>query len=224
MKNKILSNKGITLIALVITIIVLLILVGIVIAALTGENGILSRATEARAANALGEAKDKCALIAADATEEYYKATYVSNNSNLSAIAQSSRCVGSIPNNPSARNTATYSHISGTNDYFASYDGQFEAGEEDATYIANNTTNYTVDKAQLDRLSIATITDTTNGSNYWLASRFLNANSSATMFLVHVVDSSGGLNQRGTCNVYSNGGQPTYSCTMRIVPSHNSKV
>ena len=34
-------NKGITLIALVITIIVLLILAGISIASLTGENGIL---------------------------------------------------------------------------------------------------------------------------------------------------------------------------------------
>ena len=41
-------NKGITLIALVITIIVLLILAGITIAALSGENGILIRATEAR--------------------------------------------------------------------------------------------------------------------------------------------------------------------------------
>ena len=84
MKNKILSNKGITLIALVITIIVLLILVGIVIAALTGENGILSRATEVRAANALGEAKDKCALIAAEEAEEYYKTTYVNQTGTYS--------------------------------------------------------------------------------------------------------------------------------------------
>ena len=36
------NNKGITLIALVITIIVLLILAGISIAMLTGENGILT--------------------------------------------------------------------------------------------------------------------------------------------------------------------------------------
>ena len=37
-------NKGITLIALVITIIVLLILAGISIAMLTGDNGILNKA------------------------------------------------------------------------------------------------------------------------------------------------------------------------------------
>ena len=46
MKRK--SNKGITLIALVITIIVLLILAGVTIAALSGDNGILKRATEAK--------------------------------------------------------------------------------------------------------------------------------------------------------------------------------
>ena len=42
------SNKGITLIALVITIIVLLILAGVSIATLTGQNGILTRAQDAK--------------------------------------------------------------------------------------------------------------------------------------------------------------------------------
>ena len=42
------SNRGITLIALVITIIVLLILAGISIAMLTGENGILTKADRSR--------------------------------------------------------------------------------------------------------------------------------------------------------------------------------
>lgn len=42
------KNKGITLIALVITIIVLLILAGVAIATLTGENGLLNRATDAK--------------------------------------------------------------------------------------------------------------------------------------------------------------------------------
>ena len=42
------SNKGITLIALVITIVVLLILAAVSIATLTGENGILTRANDAK--------------------------------------------------------------------------------------------------------------------------------------------------------------------------------
>lgn len=42
------KNKGITLIALIITIIILLILAGISIATLTGQNGLLTKATEAK--------------------------------------------------------------------------------------------------------------------------------------------------------------------------------
>ena len=41
------QNKAITLIALIITIIILLILAGISIASLTGENGILKKASSA---------------------------------------------------------------------------------------------------------------------------------------------------------------------------------
>ena len=47
MKNRKRQQKGITLIALVITIIVLLILAGVSIIVLTGDNGILTRASEA---------------------------------------------------------------------------------------------------------------------------------------------------------------------------------
>ena len=48
MKENLKKTKGITLIALVITIIVLLILAGVSIAMLTGENGILSQAQKAK--------------------------------------------------------------------------------------------------------------------------------------------------------------------------------
>jgi type II secretory pathway pseudopilin PulG len=48
MKDKLKQMKGITLIALVITIIVLLILASVSIATLTGENGILTKATTAK--------------------------------------------------------------------------------------------------------------------------------------------------------------------------------
>ena len=56
MKNKLKEqlkiNKGITLIALVITIIVLLILAGVTIATLTGDNGILTKAQNSKEKNA----------------------------------------------------------------------------------------------------------------------------------------------------------------------------
>ena len=46
MRLEIKQEKGITLIALAITIIVLLILAGVTIATLTGNTGILTKATE----------------------------------------------------------------------------------------------------------------------------------------------------------------------------------
>ena len=52
------EQKGITLVALVITIIVLLILAGVTIAALSGPNGILSNATQATEDTAISEAKE----------------------------------------------------------------------------------------------------------------------------------------------------------------------
>ena len=52
------EQKGITLVALVITIIVLLILAGVTIAALSGQNGILTNASTAQKKTATSEAKE----------------------------------------------------------------------------------------------------------------------------------------------------------------------
>ena len=54
--------KGITLIALVITIVILLILAGITISALSGENGILKRAAEAKEQNVRGVEKEAISI------------------------------------------------------------------------------------------------------------------------------------------------------------------
>lgn len=64
------ENEGITLIALVITIIVLLILAGITIATLTGDNGILTKTNEAKEQTEIGKEKEivKLATTAVIAT------------------------------------------------------------------------------------------------------------------------------------------------------------
>lgn len=59
-------EKGITLIALVITIIVLLILAAVSIAMLTGENGILKKASTAKEKHQISEAKEKIELALQD--------------------------------------------------------------------------------------------------------------------------------------------------------------
>ena len=66
-KVKNMRNRGITLIALVITIIVLLILAGVSIAMLTGDNGILTKATEAKDQTEIGDEKEKVELSAVGA-------------------------------------------------------------------------------------------------------------------------------------------------------------
>ena len=56
------KQEGITLIALVITIIVLLILAGVTIAMLTGDNGLLTRAKDAKTQNEYAAIQDKVQL------------------------------------------------------------------------------------------------------------------------------------------------------------------
>ncbi len=67
-KEKKQKNKGITLIALVITIIVLLILAGVTIATLTGDNGILTRATEAKENTVVAQEKEQVEIAYESAT------------------------------------------------------------------------------------------------------------------------------------------------------------
>ena len=62
LKNLRKSSKGITLIALVITIIVLLILAGVSIATLTGQNGILTRASDAKEQTEIASVKEQAQL------------------------------------------------------------------------------------------------------------------------------------------------------------------
>lgn len=56
------QQKGVTLVALVITIIVLLILAGVSIAMLTGDNGVLTKAKSSQSETVRAEAKEKVSL------------------------------------------------------------------------------------------------------------------------------------------------------------------
>lgn len=71
------QQKGITLIALVITIIVLLILAGITIAMLTGSDSAPAKANEAKQKNDIGSVKDQLYIAAQNAQLDYYNDTYV---------------------------------------------------------------------------------------------------------------------------------------------------
>ena len=95
------NNKGITLIALVITIIVLLILAGVSIAMLTGQNGILTQANTAKTDTANAEAAERInvelnalySAVLADSTKATFTAaekTTAETNTGYSAALSNS--------------------------------------------------------------------------------------------------------------------------------------
>jgi len=68
------EQKGITLVALVITIIVLLILAGVSISLVVGQNGVLTRSTEAVMKNKAAEVREQLTMALAAAETTYYSA------------------------------------------------------------------------------------------------------------------------------------------------------
>ena len=77
------SKKGITLIALVITIIVLLILAGVSISLVVGDNGVLTQATNAVSKNREATALEDVQMAWASATSEYWTDWATNSSTNL---------------------------------------------------------------------------------------------------------------------------------------------
>ena len=74
------ENKGITLIALVITVIVLLILAGITISALSGDNGILTKAQEAKTKTEQAAEEELRRLAQTEAATHFEEYEYIDAN------------------------------------------------------------------------------------------------------------------------------------------------
>ena len=104
MKNKFKENLGITLIALVVTIVVLLILAGISISMLTGQNGILNRASEAKEKteksqkDELDEITEIEAMVKTAGTKVSNPSSY-GKNPNAQAIADGAGKYFALPDN-----------------------------------------------------------------------------------------------------------------------------
>lgn len=71
------KNNGITLIALVITIIVLLILAGVSIAMITSQDGILGKSKLAKAKNEVGATIDSVTIKMSELQADFYDKKYV---------------------------------------------------------------------------------------------------------------------------------------------------
>lgn len=85
-EKNLLKNSGITLIALVIIVIVLLILAGVTVATLTGDNGLLQRATSAKQANENANIEEQIKLAIVESQASKYLNT---NKSELENIEES---------------------------------------------------------------------------------------------------------------------------------------
>ncbi len=121
-------NKGITLIALVVTIIVLLILAGISIMMLAGQNGILNRAAEAKEKTGAAQEEEKEKMQSYENTINKYISNYSEENNNLpeSAVGQPA---GTAIKNPNSYGTNSNAQAT------ADGEGKYFAKPKDAEYI-----------------------------------------------------------------------------------------
>ncbi len=93
------KNKGITLIALVITIIVLLILAGVSIAMLTGESGVITQAQEAKISTELSGYKEELEIYKISKlteNQEFLEGSLTAGKTNLSYNTQKAGETGNI--------------------------------------------------------------------------------------------------------------------------------
>ena len=103
------KEKGITLIALVITIIVLLILAGVTIATLTGDNGILGKANEAKTTNDEEKAKEQIKIAVMGSYGKDGELNYDDLKQNLEQIG-----IKDLPNEASYPLEVTLDGVSAT--------------------------------------------------------------------------------------------------------------
>ena len=105
-------------------------------------------------------------------------------------IAEVARCVGSVPDNPNYDGAGMH-----TTQFGGSYSGT----------LKDTDNNYTADWNQMQSIVINGQGIHNIGKYYWLASRYVYANSSLSDFCVRVVLTSGSLSYYDLCYVYSDG-------------------
>lgn len=117
------NQKGITLIALVITIIVLLILAGVSIAMLTGQNGLLTKATTAKTESTKAEAEEAVKIAVGTILANKNDPTYTgeTDGSKLNTIS-AANIVSVIENDTGA----TVSEKEGAEGIVIVYDNKYE--------------------------------------------------------------------------------------------------
>ena len=118
MKKQKIEEKGITLIVLVITIIVLLILTGVSIAMLTGQNGVLTRAKDSNDETVKAEVQEKINLALNEIYTDILSGQSTISTPTIGATNNKSYSVGTID-----KTAATVVDITWTDTTYGTYKG-----------------------------------------------------------------------------------------------------
>ena len=141
MKRNFNQKKGITLIALVVTIIVLLLLAGVSISMLTGQNGILTRAADAKTKTDDAEVQENERMQGYEDVINQYAGNSNQDNLPASAVGQAR---GTQIKSPAEYSSNVKAIADGNGNYFPLPEGAEYKGEggvnkviQDNYYIAN---------------------------------------------------------------------------------------
>ncbi len=146
------KQRGITLIALVITIIVLLILAGVSLSLVLGENGILNRAVQAKEATRGGEVKETVTLEAANnAGAEYLGGTKKTRAQVISELHANGKLTDAEVAILEESNTITIGGITIDFSVLGNISGNLKLGDvytdnmigQELSYTANSSSGYT---------------------------------------------------------------------------------
>ena len=109
------NQKGITLVALVITIIVLLILAGVSISLVVGQNGVLTQASNAVSTQNEASAKQEIEMAAAACYTEYMTAWAQNGTSDKASYFAADKMSANMENGTVTLEGSTYSYVLKTN-------------------------------------------------------------------------------------------------------------
>ena len=123
------KNTGITLIGLIVTIIVLLILAGVTVMTLTGDNGLLTKAGEAKNATEQSKLEEEVQLALIEGQTDKYFNSNSNMEEKLKAIFEKSYGQGNIDVTKAGKNYKVKVKDSKTT-YRVRYDGKVEKYEE----------------------------------------------------------------------------------------------
>ena len=134
------NQKGITLVALVITIIVLLILAGVTISMVLGQNGILNQANQAKAENQKANVEEQVQMAVFAETSQFLQNNVVDQANSSNSGGDLAKCIADA-----AKDTDSQLVKSLPEGYSIASVGDYTEGDTTATFVVDvNGTKYDV--------------------------------------------------------------------------------